>query len=105
MNTGKFGKTLSANTTFTEGLDSNHLLAFSYNLNYNLNGSDRLNNTPILLNSDVYNVDTFLSSRFKNGYVSHSIGTQYQYQNYKWNTSVGVNGQVATLNEIRNFHI
>lgn len=103
VNTEKFGKTLSASTTFTEGLDSNHLLAFSYNLNYNLNGSNRLNNTPNVMNSDIYNVDTFLSSRFNNGYVSHSLGTQYQYQNYKWNTSIGVNGQVATLNGDQEF--
>jgi hypothetical protein len=103
INTEKLGMTLSANATFTEGLDSNQLLAFSYNLNYNLNGSDRLNNTPISRYSDIYNVDTGLSSRFNNGYVSHSIGTQYQYQNYKWNTSIGVNGQVASLSGDQEF--
>jgi hypothetical protein len=35
--------------------------------------------------------------------VSHSIGTQYQYQNYKWNTSIGVNGQVASLSGDQEF--
>jgi len=103
INTEKLGMTLSANATFTEGLDSNRLFAFSYNLNYNLNGSDRLNNTPISRYSDIYNIDTGLSSRFNNGYVSHSIGTQYQYQNYKWNTSIGVNGQVASLSGDQEF--
>lgn len=97
INTDKIGQTLSSNITFTEGIDSNHLISVSYNMNYNLNQSDRLNNVPIVYGSSVYVLDTLLSNKFNNGYSSHNVGAQYQFQNYKWNASIGVSGQVAKL--------
>ncbi len=97
INTDKWGQSLSGNLTFTEGIDSNHLLSVSYNLNYNLNQSDRLNNVPIVYGSNVYVLDTLLSNKFNNGYSSHNVGGQYQFQNYKWNASLGLSGQVASL--------
>ncbi len=97
INTDKWTQTMSSNIAFTEGLDSNHMLMLGYNLNYNLNQSNRLNNVPVVYGSTVYVLDTLLSNEFKNGYTSQSVEAKYQFQNYKWNSSVGISGQIAEL--------
>ncbi len=97
INTDKWTQTMSSNIAFTEGLDSNHMLMFGYNLNYNLNQSNRLNNVPVVYGSMVYVLDTLLSNEFKNGYTSQSVEAKYQFQNYKWNSSFGISGQIAEL--------
>jgi len=64
-----------------------------------------LNYVPQNYLSEINYLDTILSNKYKNGYSSHSIGGQYQFQNYKWNTNIGVSGQVAMLNGDQTFPI
>lgn len=105
LDIGKNGMTLNGNLTYTEGLDSNHLISVIYTGNLNQNGSNRLNYIPQYISSEINYLDTILSNKYKNGYSSHSVGAQYQYQNYKWNANIGLSGQVAMLNGDQTFPI
>jgi len=105
LDIGKTGLTLNGNLTFTEGLDSNNLISAMYTGNLNQNGSNRLNYVPQNYLSEINYLDTILSNKYKNGYSSHSVGGQYQFQNFKWNTNIGVSGQVALLNGDQTFPV
>lgn len=102
-NNNKIVQSLNASVNFTETLDTNNILSASLQTNINQNN----NNKEVLLYNTLYQkysmLDTGLSSRFKNGYSNQQLGVNYRYQNYKFNITLGVTGQIAQLNGSQKF--
>ncbi len=93
----KLTQTLSGNITLTEGLDSTHFIAGTLATSINENNNDRSAYQYDLAQLGYTRLDTFFSSKFANGYASHKIGLSYRIQNYKWNITASLDGQLAFL--------
>lgn len=93
----KLTRTLSGNITFTEGLDSTHFIAGTVATNINENSNDRSAYQYDLAQLGYTRLDTLFSSKFANGYASHKVGISYRIQNYKWNITASLDGQLAVL--------
>jgi hypothetical protein len=90
------GATLSTNTVYTEPLTERSQLMLSYRTNYNKSESDK--ETFSLSASERYDIlDTVLSNKFNSRYLSQAFGTNYRYQQKKWNITVGLSYQYAQL--------
>lgn len=92
------GYTMQSNIVYTEPLDSNSQLMFSYGNNLNKSASDKETYNLSGISNSLSSFDTTLSNRFNSLYQSHAIGTSYQYHKAKYNFNVGINYQQAQLN-------
>ncbi|MES2286067.1 MAG: outer membrane beta-barrel protein [Bacteroidota bacterium] len=91
------GLSFSSNMVYTEPLNVNSQLMFSYGTNFNLSESDKATYN-FSGGDDSYNsLDTALSNKFNSEYQSHSFGTSYRYQKGKLNFNTGLSYQYAQL--------
>ncbi|MES2592641.1 MAG: outer membrane beta-barrel protein [Bacteroidota bacterium] len=91
------GLILSTNIVYTEPVNKNSQLMFSYGTNFNMNESDKETFNFSATDDDYSSFDTTLSNRFNSQYQSHSVGTNYRYQKGKLNFSTGISYQYAEL--------
>lgn len=104
--TGKLNGSFRTELEFTEQLDSNHGFSLEYNSRVNENSSDRLNYRYMQLapiGMYEYLLDTLLSNKFTNGYISQATGVRYQYKNYKIRITAGLDAQIAQLSGDQTF--
>lgn len=97
------GYTLATSVAYTEPLPEKSLVMLTYASNYNLSQSDRRTNDYSADYQDYTRPNSALSNVFDNTYMSQSLGFDYKLQSEKWNASVGLNYQVATLNSNQTF--
>lgn len=93
----------STELTYTEPLNKETQLSFTYKNYYSLSNSDK--QTFSYSPSDaLYNqLDTSLSNTFQNTYFSQSLGTSYRYQVEKWNFMAGISYQKASMKNEQTF--
>jgi hypothetical protein len=98
----KYGLNVTTGIMYTEPIDSNHSLMFSYNNSYNLNNSDKETYLFSSGENDYTVLDTALSNLIRTQYISNSGGVTYRYQKSKITISIGASLQYAELwNETR----
>ncbi len=88
---------LSTNATYTEALNTNNFLVISYLNNLNSNYQSRIIYDRSLNPFNNSLIDTVLSTRLYNDYNAHSGAVAYRHQVEKYNLSIGLNYQYATL--------
>lgn len=97
--TGKNGKTISGNITYTEPLSLTSFLLVSYNTSYNSNYSSKKNYDYNYTSNNYTLLDTSLSNVFGNSYQSQSGGIGYKYQKPKLNITLNAAYQWAQLSK------
>lgn len=97
--TGKNGKTISGNITYTEPLSLTSFLLVSYNTTYNSNYSSKKNYDYNYTSNNYTLLDTSLSNVFGNSYQSQSGGIGYKYQKPKLNITLNAAYQWAQLSK------
>lgn len=97
------GLSLASNVVYTEPLNQNNALMFSYGDNFNKGNSDKKTYNLTLPNYTYTDFDTVLSNVLNSFYQSHSFGTNYQYQKGKLNFNAGVAYQYADLKAEQSF--
>jgi len=91
------GLRLSGRVTFTEPIGEKGMLQLNHTTAYTDGLTDRLA-YELAPGSGTYTLlDTSLSNRFANTYLSHRAGTSYRLNGEKWSWSVGLDAQRATL--------
>lgn len=93
-------KSVSGNLNYTEPLGKKTFLQFSYGTNYTFTGADK--NTKDLP-SEI--LDSTLSGRFDNLYLTHTAGAGFRYQAAQSNLSGDVNYQWAKLSNFQFFPV
>ncbi|MES2138536.1 MAG: TonB-dependent receptor [Bacteroidota bacterium] len=91
------GLSFSSNVVYTEPLNVNSQLMFSYGTNFNLSESDKATYNFSGTDDSYNSLDTTLSNKFNSEYQSHSFGTSYRYQKGKLNFNTGLFYQYAQL--------
>lgn len=91
------GYTLSGNLTYTEPLQQNSQLMLSYNPSYTRSSSDREARSFDPLTGDYTYLDTALSNKYDNTYITQKTGLTYRLNRDKANLMIGANLQYATL--------
>jgi hypothetical protein len=89
----------SSEIVYTEPLDSNSQLSFSYRGSYTLSSSDKKTTSVY----EFGEIDTALSNNFNSDYLSHSFGINYRVNYSNWNGMIGLSAQRADLNNERIF--
>ena len=90
---------IKANASYTEPLDSFHILLVDYSATYSNNFSSKRTFNSFS-NSNVYtDLDSSLTNVFNNQYQSHAGSFGYRYQKTKMNFSVNTAYQLAQLSK------
>ncbi len=89
---------LTGNLAFTEQLSKNSILQLTYNVSYNNNISSRIVNRYNLNNENYDRLDSLLSNKFDNNYITQRIGAGYNFvKTKKLRLSSAVAYQIADL--------
>jgi len=91
------GLTVSSNIDYTEPINKNNQLLFSYGANYNKNESNKETFNFSSLDNSYNSYDTSLSNKYNSHYITQSLEARYKYQTMKSNLSLGVAYQYAEL--------
>lgn len=95
-NTDTKSYSLSSNLVYTEPL-GNGLLQLSYNATYNHNTSNRETRKMDISSNEYVTLDSLLSNKFDNDYLTHRAGVGYNLRSKKGNLNLGANYQAAVL--------
>lgn len=89
---------LSSNLAFTEQLSKNSILQLTYNVSYNNNVSSRIVNRYNINNENYDRLDSLLSNKFDNNYITQRIGAGYNFvKTKKFRLSSTLAYQIADL--------
>ncbi len=89
---------LSSNLAFTEQLSKNSILQLTYNVSYNNNISSRIVNRYNINNENYDRLDSLLSNKFDNNYITQRIGAGYNLvKTKKFRLSSTLAYQIADL--------
>ena len=89
---------LTGNLAFTEQLSKNSILQLSYNVSYNNNVSSRIVNRYNINNENYDRLDSLLSNKFDNNYITQRIGAGYNLvKTKKFRLSSTLAYQIADL--------
>lgn len=89
---------LSSNLAFTEQLSKNSILQLTYNVSYNNNVSSRIVNRYNLNNENYDRLDSLLSNKFDNNYITQRMGAGYNFvKTKKFRLSTTLAYQIADL--------
>jgi hypothetical protein len=92
------GTTLSANLSYTEPIDSNHLIQFNYNPSVNYNNTDKETYNYDTVTNWYTQFDTALSNKYVSTYVTQSGGVSYRISSgKKFFLMLSANGQYSVL--------
>lgn len=91
------GLTLNSSLNYTEPLSQKSQLMLTYSNNLNKNNSDKETFDYSMSDGTYSKLDTTLSNKFASLYQANSVGTTYRFNDRKWNFSVGLSFQNATL--------
>ncbi|MBS1686173.1 MAG: outer membrane beta-barrel protein [Bacteroidetes bacterium] len=88
---------LNANVSYTEPAGKNGMIQLNYQPSYTYNKADKRVDSldPLTLQHSL--LDTALSNRYDNTYMTQRAGISYRYKNKGINLNIGVNGQYALL--------
>lgn len=100
-----WNRNFSTDLVYTEPLDTNNQLSFSYNGKLNTGFSDKKTFSYSSADELYNSLDTSLSNKFESKYQSHSAGVNYRYQNVIWNMMIGAAYQVAGLTNEQTFPV
>ncbi len=89
--------TLSANAAYNEPVGKNGMLQFNYTPSYSWNVADQETKNYVSL-AQAYNMlDTILSNKYNNTYMTQKGGISYRIAGKQFNFMIGVNAQYALL--------
>jgi hypothetical protein len=89
---------LTGNLAFTEQLSKNSILQLTYNVSYNNNVSSRIVNRFNINNENYDRLDSLLSNKFDNNYITQRIGAGYNLvKTKKFRLSSTIAMQIADL--------
>lgn len=97
--------TISGSLVYTEPVKKNGQLSLSYTPSFTKSISNKNTDNFDILSDSYSLLDSTLSNRFNNTYLTNRIGITYRYNNQKINWSVGISGQHALLNSEQYFPI
>ncbi|RYD78004.1 MAG: TonB-dependent receptor, partial [Sphingobacteriales bacterium] len=88
----------NANLTYTEPLDTTSQLMFSYAPSISFSNSKRETSNYDFTRQIYSGLDSALSNRFNNSYLTNRGGVSYRKNKAKYSLMIGANYQYATLN-------
>ena len=97
------GYTISGSVVYTEPVKKFGQFSITYTPSFTKSISDRTTNNFDTLTGDYTDLDTTLSNRFINHYITNKLGIAYRYNNKKINWTIGVGGQHALLQSNQTF--
>src|ERR1019366_9286015 len=89
--------TVSGSITYTEPVGKTGMIQLNYNPSNTWNTSDKETNNLDTAARTYSLLDTTLTNKFNNIYMTHRGGVSYRFSNSKINMMVGVNAQYAML--------
>jgi outer membrane receptor protein involved in Fe transport len=89
--------TLGANLAYTEPVGKTGILQFNYTPSNQWSNSSQTTNNYDSLTDSYSSLDTALSSKYTDIYMTQKAGVTYRYASKGLNVSVGVNGQYELL--------
>ncbi len=89
---------VSSNISYTEPIKKSSQLLLSYNVSYNDNHTDKETFNFSQSDNDYTQLDTALSNKFHNTYITHKGNINYRLRKDKTNFMLGAGYQYATLN-------
>lgn len=94
---------LNANVSYTEPAGKSGMIQLNYSPSYTINKSDKqIDSLDRILNK--YSLlDTSLSNKYDNNYMTQRGGISYRFKSKAINMSIGVNGQYALLTGANEF--
>ncbi len=93
----KTGRTISGNIIYTEPLSKTSFLSLNYSTSYTQNNSSKKTYDKESVSNEYSNLDTLLTSGFRNQYQTQSAGLGYRFQKEKINLTLGAAYQWALL--------
>lgn len=91
------GILFSSNIVYSEPINVNSQLMFSYGTNFNISESDKVTYNFSGTDDSYNSLDTALSNMFNSEYQSHSLGAGYRYKNGKLSFNTGLSYRYAQL--------
>ncbi|MDQ3072278.1 MAG: TonB-dependent receptor family protein [Bacteroidota bacterium] len=91
------GYTVSTNVAFVEPLDSFSAFQFTYNVSFNRSTTDKQTSNFSLSDQKYSILDTLLSNKYENRYITHRPGITYTMNRKKIGFSTGLDYQYAEL--------
>lgn len=96
-NSNTDGYTYGLKLSYTEPVGKFGMVQIEYNPNTTYNNTDKITYSKPNGSEEYTNIDTILSNNFNNTYNRHRGGVSYQFNNDKYNISIGTDYQYATL--------
>jgi hypothetical protein len=95
------------NLSYTEPAGKTGMVQLSYEPSYTWNKSDKqtLNRDTTGLTTDYNRLDTLLSNKYDNDYMTHKATASYKVKGERFNFTIGVGGQYALLTGVSVFPI
>ncbi|MGZ5282899.1 MAG: outer membrane beta-barrel protein [Bacteroidia bacterium] len=90
-------KSVNTGISYTEPLDSNSQLMFSYAPTFTWSNSNKETFNYNFISKEYSGLDSALSNRFENEYFTHRAGVNYRINKSKYNLNTGLDYQYATL--------
>jgi len=91
------GLTVSPSANYTEPIGAHGQLMASYNPSYTKSLADKESSYVDPTTGDIIKLDSLLSNRYTNTYITQRGGLNYRLSNKKYNFMAGANLQYATL--------
>ncbi|MEI8280694.1 MAG: TonB-dependent receptor, partial [Bacteroidota bacterium] len=91
------GYTVSPNITYTEPISKKGQLMLTYNPSYTKSRADKETDSANNTTGEYTNLDTLLSNKYNNTYITQRGGLSYRLGDKKLNFMIGANMQYATL--------
>lgn len=93
------------NISYTEPAGKSGMVQLSYEPSYTWNKSDKqtLNRDTTGLTNDYNRLDTLLSNKYDNDYMTHRATASYKLKGEKFNLTLGLGGQYALLTGVSVF--
>jgi len=91
------GFTISPSVNYTEPIGQKGQLMASYNPSYTKSLADKESSDVDPLTGDIIQLDTLLSNKYMNTYITQRGGLNYRLADKKYNLMLGANVQYATL--------
>lgn len=95
--------TIGGSIVYTEPIKKTGQISLTYNPTFTNSQSDKSTYNYEAISDNYTSLDSALSNRFNNKYITNKLGIAYRYNKDKLRWMLGLNGQSALLNSTQSF--
>ncbi len=96
---------VTSRISYMEPVSAKAIIQFNYQNSYRWNDADKMTSNFNDLSNTYDLIDTLLSNKFKNTYITHQAGTGYRFAGEKLNFTTGLDYELANLENNREFPV